>query len=87
LSMTKKKTRKMVIPTKPWRLNARRERRSIQVNAVEIVRRKLKSCTESAASTVNDEDSDSLDEEDLALLEENMGIKLARNEGVRIVVS
>jgi hypothetical protein len=33
---------------------------------------------------VNDEDSDSLDEEDLALLEENMGIKLARNEGVWI---
>jgi hypothetical protein len=31
---------------------------------------------------VADDDSDSLDEEDLALLEENMGIKLARNEGV-----
>ncbi|KAJ2962458.1 hypothetical protein NQZ79_g2382 [Umbelopsis isabellina] len=33
---------------------------------------------------VNDEDSDSLDEEDLALLEENMGIKLARNEGPKL---
>jgi hypothetical protein len=31
---------------------------------------------------VTEDDSDSLDEEDLALLEENMGIKLARNEGV-----
>jgi hypothetical protein len=34
---------------------------------------------------VTEDESDSLDEEDLALLEENMGIKLARNEGVRTI--
>ncbi|KAI8584594.1 hypothetical protein K450DRAFT_217031 [Umbelopsis ramanniana AG] len=33
---------------------------------------------------VTEDDSDSLDEEDLALLEENMGIKLARNEGPQL---